>query len=90
VLVQNVMGSPALGMCYVAAGRLHAYWTLDAKPWDVAGAVVILSQAGALITDAEGGSWLHSDGSYVAANPASHQWALRSIKWVRAQSRSAP
>jgi len=87
VLALNVMGSPALGMCYVAAGRLHAYWTLDAKPWDVAAASVILTQAGALITDAEGGSWLHSDGSYVVANPTSHQWALRGIKWVRMQSR---
>ncbi len=89
VLVQNIMGSPALGMCYVASGRLHAYWTLDAKPWDVAAAVVILSQAGALVTDGDGGSWLHSDGSYVVANPASHQWALRVIKHVRAQDRPA-
>jgi len=71
VLAQNVMGSPALGLCYVAAGRIHAYWTLDAKPWDVAAACVILNQAGALITDGEGGPWLHSDGSYLAANPAS-------------------
>ena len=87
VLAQNVMGSPALGLCYVAAGRIHAYWTLDAKPWDVAAACVILSQAGALITDAEGGSWLHSDGSYLAANPASHQWALRGLKFVLERAR---
>ena len=87
VLAQNVMGSPALGLCYVAAGRIHAYWTLDAKPWDVAAACVILNQAGALITDAEGGPWLHSDGSYLAANPASHQWALRGLKFVLERSR---
>lgn len=90
VLTQNILGSPALGMCYVAAGRLHAYWTLDAKPWDIAASCVILAQAGALITDAEGGSWLHSDGSYVAANPTSHQWALRGIKWVRTRGRPPP
>ena len=86
-LAQNVMGSPALGLCYVAAGRLHAYWTLDAKPWDVAAACVILAQAGALITDAEGGPWLHSDGGYLAANPASHQWALRGLKFLIEQTR---
>ncbi len=85
VLTQNVLGSPALGLCYVAAGRLHAYWTLDAKPWDVAAAGVILSQAGGLVTDADGGSWLHSDGSYVAANPATHSWAVRGLKFVRSQ-----
>jgi len=87
VLAQNIMGSPALGLCYVAAGRIHAYWTLDAKPWDIAAACVILNQAGALITDGEGGSWLHSDGSYLAANPASHQWALRGLKFVLERSR---
>src|SRR5207249_9467659 len=47
---------------------VHAYWTLDAQPWDVAAAGVILSQAGGLITDTDGGSWLYSDGGYVAAN----------------------
>lgn len=82
VLAQQIMGSPALGLCYVAAGRLHAYWNLQANPWDVAAACVILEQAGALISDAEGGSWHLSDGSYVAANPASHTWALRGTKTI--------
>ena len=83
VLHHLILGSPALGLCYVAAGRLHAYWTLDAKPWDVAAAGMILGQAGGLITDVEGGSWLHSDGGYVAANAVSHNWALQTIKGVR-------
>ena len=89
VLAQNIMGSPALGICYVTAGRLHAYWTFDAKPWDVAAACVILAQAGGMVTDADGGSWLYSDGSYVAANPVTHQWALKSLKFVRDRDREA-
>jgi myo-inositol-1(or 4)-monophosphatase len=88
VLHHVILGSPALALCYVAAARLHAYWNIDARPWDVAAAGVILSQAGGLITDAEGGSWLHSDGSYVAANAVSHKWALQTIKWRREQSRA--
>jgi myo-inositol-1(or 4)-monophosphatase len=88
VLHHIVLGSPALGLCYVAAGRVHAYWTLDAQPWDVAAAGVILGQAGGLITDAEGGSWLHSDGGYVAANAVSHKWALQTIKWLRDQNKA--
>lgn len=88
VLHHVILGSPALALCYVAAGRIHAYWTLDAQPWDVAAAGVILSQAGGLITDADGGSWLHTDGSYVAANTVSHKWALQTIKWVRDQNRA--
>ncbi len=89
VLALNVLGSPALGLCYVAAGRLHAYWHLDARPWDIAAGALILRQAGGLLTDADGGSWLHSDGGYVAANPTSHQWAMRAIKMVRERRRAA-
>lgn len=83
VLGMTVMGSPALSMAQVAAGRLHAYWALDAKPWDVAAACVILTEAGALVTDAEGGPWQHSDGTYLVANPVTHKWALQTIKSVR-------
>ena len=37
----SLMGSPALGLCNVAAGRLHAYWHLDLKIWDIAANTVI-------------------------------------------------
>lgn len=87
VTSHTVMGSPALGLCYVAAGRLHAYWTLDAKPWDVAAAGVILEQAGGTLTDAEGGSWLLSDGGFVGCTPTLHRWAMRTIKMVRTMGR---
>ena len=83
VLSLSVLGSPALGLCYVACGRLNVYWSLDAKPWDVAGAGVVLQCAGGLLTDPEGGSWIHSAGGYVAGNPSLHQWALRAIKYVK-------
>ena len=39
----RVIGSPALGLCYVAAGRLHGYSALDLRPWDVAPGGVIAS-----------------------------------------------
>ena len=82
VLSITIMGSPALGLCYVACGRLNIYWNLDAKPWDVAGAGMILQSAGGLLTDPEGGSWIYSTGGYVAGNPSLHQWALRALKYV--------
>jgi len=44
---------------------------------------VVLQAAGGLLTDPEGGSWLHSTGGYVAGNPSLHQWALRAIKYVK-------
>jgi myo-inositol-1(or 4)-monophosphatase len=67
------LGSPALGLCYVAAGRLHAYYGLDAlKLWDVAGGAVILQEAGGIFTNIEGAAWQHATGGYIASNNVIH------------------
>ncbi|HEY0582608.1 MAG TPA: inositol monophosphatase family protein, partial [Chloroflexota bacterium] len=57
VLSVRAIGSPALGLCYVAAGRLHGYSALDLRPWDVAPAGVILQAAGGVLTNFSGSSW---------------------------------
>ena len=44
------LGSAALNLCYVAQGRLDAYWAGTLKPWDVAGGMLIASEAGARVT----------------------------------------
>jgi myo-inositol-1(or 4)-monophosphatase len=72
-----MLGSPSLGLCYVAAGRLHAYFHLGLQLWDVAGAAVIVQEAGAALTNGTGGSWLYSDGSYLATNGRLHGGMLR-------------
>ena len=69
----SFMGSPALGICNVAAGRLHAYWHLDLKIWDIAAASLILQRAGGTLTDHQGASWLYSDGGYIASNGVIHR-----------------
>jgi myo-inositol-1(or 4)-monophosphatase len=48
-------GSTALNLCYVAAGRFDAYWTLSTHPWDVAAGVLIVEEAGGLVSDLDGG-----------------------------------
>jgi len=45
------LGSAALDLCYVAAGRLEGYWELSIKPWDVAAGGLIASEAGATVTN---------------------------------------
>ncbi len=82
VTALNALGSPALGICAVAAGRLHAYWALDLRIWDVAAASLILRRAGGTLTDGLGASWLYSDGSYIASNSIIHGWTLRSLQRV--------
>jgi myo-inositol-1(or 4)-monophosphatase len=75
-----MLGSPALGLCYVAAGRLHAYFNLKLQLWDVAAAAVILQESGAIFTNGAGSSWLYSDGSYLATNGRLHGGMLRLLK----------
>jgi myo-inositol-1(or 4)-monophosphatase len=47
-------GSTALNLAYVAAGRFDGYWAFDNHVWDVAGAVVLLREAGGVITNVDG------------------------------------
>ncbi len=86
----NLMGSPALGICNVAAGRLHAYWHLDLKIWDIAAASLILQRAGGVLTDAEGMSWLFSNGGYIASNAVIHGWTLNCVRAILEMPRFEP
>jgi myo-inositol-1(or 4)-monophosphatase len=47
-------GSTALNLAYVAAGRFDGYWAFDNHPWDVAGGVVLIQEAGGVVTNVDG------------------------------------
>ncbi len=47
-------GSAALDICYVACGRFDGFWEIKLKPWDVAAASLILSEAGGRASDFHG------------------------------------
>jgi myo-inositol-1(or 4)-monophosphatase len=67
------MGSAAIDLAYVAAGRLDAYWELHLSPHDVAGGALLVREAGGLVTDADGGEdWLRG-GHIVAAGRGLHE-----------------
>ena len=74
VLTQGVrrIGSAALDVCYVAAGRLDGYYERGVKPWDIAAGVLILEEAGGKATGFQG-EGLDLEGSeIVASNTALH------------------
>lgn len=48
-------GAAAIDLCYVACGRLDAFWEFGLNPWDMAAGVVILEEAGGRSTDMAGG-----------------------------------
>jgi myo-inositol-1(or 4)-monophosphatase len=51
------LGSCALNMCYVASGRLDAYWATSIAPWDCAAGVVIARESGAVLTAYDGSNF---------------------------------
>lgn len=50
-------GSAALDLCYVASGRFDGFWELKLKPWDVAAASLIVSEAGGHMSDFRNGEF---------------------------------
>lgn len=61
------MGSAALDLAFVAAGRIDGFWELHLSPFDVAAGAALVLESGGSVTDAEGGqAWLRG-GSIVAA-----------------------
>ena len=66
-------GSCALNLCYLAAGRFDVTWAHSAKIWDVAAGVLIIREAGGVVTAPDGGGFILKDARLLAAaNPALH------------------
>jgi myo-inositol-1(or 4)-monophosphatase len=68
-------GSAALDLAWVAAGRYDGYWELGLKPWDVAAGVLILREAGGIVTDPSGAEFVVADATandIVAGNAHLH------------------
>lgn len=82
-LTQGVrrLGSAALDLCYVAAGRFDGFWEMSLKPWDVAAGGLICEEAGAQVTNVSGASdYLSLPQSVVAAAPGIHDRMLQELK----------
>jgi len=72
------LGSAALDLCYVAAGRFDGFWEIRLNSWDVAAGGLIVQQSGGTVTNLKGGQdYLSPPQSIIAANPNIHQAILR-------------
>lgn len=76
VLALRTLGSAALSLCYLAAGRLDIYFHPSLRPWDMAAAGLIIEEAGGKVTSLEGERWDVFSGGCLAANAALHTKAL--------------
>ncbi len=62
-------GSAALDLAYVAAGRLDGFWELNLKPWDMAAGLLLIQEAGGMVSDIKGGHNIFETGHVIAGNP---------------------
>jgi myo-inositol-1(or 4)-monophosphatase len=71
-------GSAALDLCYVACGRLDAFWELKLKPWDVVAGRLIVEEAGGRVTNLAGAPAPRDGRETLATNGAIHD-AMRAL-----------
>jgi len=66
-------GAAALDLAYVAAGRLDGFWELKLKAWDVAAGVLLVREAGGMVTSFDGSPYDLFAGEFVASNGLIHE-----------------
>src|SRR4029078_11567544 len=65
-------GSAALDLCYVACGRMDGFWEFNLNPWDTAAGVLIVEEAGGLVTNFAGGKFELNSRETLASNGLVH------------------
>lgn len=73
-------GSAALDLAYVAAGRLDGFWELSLKKWDIAAGILLVKEAGGLLSDTNGTENYFENGNIIAANPKIFKSMLQILK----------
>ncbi len=72
-------GSAALDLADVACGRFDGFWELVLAPWDVAAGILLVREAGGIVTRLDGTPAQVEHGAYVAGNPSIHPWLIQTI-----------
>lgn len=74
------LGSAALDLAYVAAGRMDGFWETALSPWDVAAGILLVREAGGFVSDDKAGQDMLEGGSIVAGNETIHRALLKTLK----------
>lgn len=70
------VGSAAIDLAWLAAGRFDAFWELHLSPWDIAAGILLVREAGGVVTGIEGAPASIGTRQLVAGNPVMHAWLL--------------
>jgi myo-inositol-1(or 4)-monophosphatase len=79
------LGSAALDLCYVAAGRFDGFWEQHLKPWDVSAGALIVAEAEGRVTGMDGSPFDPAAAHLIASNGRIHVQMLDVITRCRAE-----
>ena len=74
------LGSAALDMAYVAAGRCDGYWQRDLNYWDIAAGIILVKEAGGFVTDFSGNNAFVQNKTLLATNAKIGQEMIEVLK----------
>lgn len=74
--VMRCLGSSALSLAYVAAGRADIYTQSGECIWDIAAGALLIQEAGGIVTEPTGGDKFFESGTVLAANMSLHKQTL--------------
>jgi myo-inositol-1(or 4)-monophosphatase len=73
------LGSAAIDLCYVAAGRFDGFWEVHLSPWDISAGALIIEEAGGQVTRLDGRPFESRLGEIVASNGRIHPSMVETI-----------
>ena len=73
-------GSAALDLAWVAAGRFDAFWERGLAPWDIAAGILLVREAGGVVSDLSGGERALDTGDILVANDTLHPLLLKMLR----------
>ena len=76
------LGAAAVDLCYLAQGKVEAFYEIDLKPWDVAAGILIVQEAGGEVSNVDGERYNFDDKSIVASNGRVHTQLLTKLEKI--------
>lgn len=76
-------GAASLDLAWVAAGRFDGFWEHSLQAWDIAAGIVLVREAGGMVTDLRGGAEMLAQGTVLAANENLHPQLLKLFKTIK-------
>lgn len=73
------LGSAALDLAFVAAGRMEGFWERNLSPWDIAAGIILVRESGGYVTAPDGSAKIFEGRAIIAGNEVAHDTLMKII-----------